>query len=62
MNAGRPEVTSADAEFELPQFEVAQELLPLLWGEVAIFGAWPKGPPAGNERPVVRDHVVGVDR
>jgi hypothetical protein len=62
MRARGPVVTAADAESDLPQLEVGQELLPLRCGKVAVFLAGPFGPAAGDERAMVSDHVLGVDR
>src|SRR6266498_2528422 len=41
---------------------MGQELLPLSSIELAIFFAGSLGSAAGDERPVVSDHVLGVDR
>ena len=41
---------------------MGQELVPFANGEITVFFAGPLGPPAGDERPVVGDHVFGVDR
>lgn len=53
----RPHVPSATL-----RNRVGEEVLPLPDCEVAVFLAWPLGPAAGDERPMVRDHVLGVDR
>lgn len=53
-------VASGGAERDLPQFEVGEELVPFLVGEVAILFAGTLGPAAGDERPVVRDDAYYV--
>jgi hypothetical protein len=40
---------------------MGEEVLPFLGGEVAIFLTGSLGPAAGDERPMVCDHVLGVD-
>jgi hypothetical protein len=55
-------VAAAGSEAHFPQLEVGEELVPFLGCEVAVFLAWALGSAAGDERPVVRDHVLGVDR
>src|SRR5216683_7529886 len=62
MRTWRSVVTAADAEGDLAQLEVRQELVPFGNGELPVFFAGPFGPAAGDERPVVGDHVLGVDR
>jgi hypothetical protein len=62
MRARGPVIASADAEGDLPQLEVGQELLPLGGIELAVFFAGSFGSAAGDERPMVSDHVLGVDR
>jgi hypothetical protein len=46
----------------LSQLEVGEERIPFLRGEIAVLLAGPLGPATGDERPMVRDHVLGVDR
>ena len=55
-------VAAACPESHFPQFEVGEELIPFLGGEIAVFLAGPLGPAACDERPMVRDHILGVDR
>ena len=55
-------VAAADPERDLAQLEVGQEFVPFCSGELTVFFAGPLGPAAGDERPVVGDHVFGVDR
>jgi hypothetical protein len=62
MRARGAEITAADAEGDLPQLEVGQELLPLRCGELAVFLAGPLSPAPGDECPMVGDYVLGVDR
>src|SRR5712691_59949 len=62
MRTWRSVVTAADPEGDLAQLEVGQELVPFGNGELPVFFAGPFGPAAGDERPVVGDHVLGVDR
>ena len=59
MRARRSVVTAADAEGDLPQLEVGEELVPFLVGELTVFLAGPVGPAAGDERPVVGDPSSG---
>ena len=47
---------------QLPELEMGQEFVPFARGEVAVFFAGPFGAAAGDERPVVGDHIFGVDR
>ena len=49
-------------EGDLPQLELGQELVPFGNGERTVFFAGSLGPAAGDERPVVGDHILGVDR
>jgi len=57
-----PEVAAAGPQGDLPQLEMGEEFVPFGSGEIAVFFAGPLGPAAGDERPVVGDHVFGVDR
>jgi hypothetical protein len=41
---------------------MGEEFVPFSEGEVTVFLAGPLGPAAGDEGPVVGDHVFGVDR
>ena len=62
MSTWGAEVPGADAEGDLAEFEVVQELVPFFGGEVAVFFAGAQGATAGDEGPVVGDDVFGVDR
>src|SRR5260370_10289378 len=62
MRTWRSVVTAGDSEGDLAQLEVGQELGPFGSGELTVFVAGPFGPAAGDKRPVVGDHVLGVDR
>src|SRR5271166_6687927 len=62
MRTWRSIVTAADAERDFPELEMGQELIPYAKGEITVFFAGPFGPAAGDERPVVGDHVFGIDR
>ncbi|MFY4716955.1 hypothetical protein [Streptomyces sp. LaBMicrA B280] len=62
MDAGGAEVTCADAEGDLPQLEVGQEVLPFLRGGLAVLLPGSQRPAAGDEGPVVVDDVLGIDR
>ena len=62
MRTWRSIVTAADAERDFPELEMGQEFVPFASGEITVFFAGPLGPAAGDERPVVGDHVFGVDR
>ena len=55
-------VAAAHPEGDLPELEMGQEFVPFARGQVAVFFAGPLGPAAGDECPVVGDHVFGVDR
>ena len=60
--ARRSVVSTAGSESDLPQLEVGEDLLPFGGGELTVFLAGPLGAAAGDEGPVMRDHVFGVDR
>jgi hypothetical protein len=62
MRTWRSVVTAAHSESDLAQLEVGQEFVPFGGAELTVFFAGPPGPAAGDERPVVGDHVFGVDR
>src|SRR6476660_8361082 len=62
MRTWGSEVAAAAAKGDLPQLEVGQEFVPFLGAEVAVFLARPLGSAAGDEGPMMRDHVFGVDR
>ena len=55
-------VAAASSEGNLPQFEVGEELVPFGGGEFAVFLPGPLGAASGDEGPVVRDYILGVDR
>ncbi|GAA2341797.1 hypothetical protein [Dactylosporangium salmoneum] len=60
--ARRSVVATAGSESDLPQLEVREELVPFRGGELTVFLAGSLGAAAGDEGPVMRDHVLGVDR
>ena len=62
MGAPSAEVPRADAQGDLAELEVVQELIPLVRREVTVFFAGAEGAPAGDEGPVVGHDVLGVDR
>src|SRR6266704_2747267 len=62
MRARGAEVPGADAQGDLAELEVVQELVPLSRGEVTVFFAGAKGASPGDEGPVVGDDVLGVER
>src|SRR5262245_19099998 len=62
MDARGAVVAGADAEGDLAQFEVAEELVPFFRGEVAVLLAGALRAAAGDEGSVVGDDVLGVDR
>jgi hypothetical protein len=62
MRTWGSEVSAAAAQGDLPQLEMGQEFVPFLGAEVAVFLARPFGPAAGDEGPMMGDHVFGVDR
>ena len=62
VDAGGSVVARADAERDLAEFEVGDELVPFLRREVAVFLAGSELPTTGDVGPVVRDDVLGVDR
>src|SRR6266542_1622967 len=62
MDARGAVVAGADPERDLAEDEEAEERVPLLWAEVAVFVAGAQGPPSGDEGPMVGDDVLGVDR
>ena len=62
MRTRRSVVASADPEGDLPQLEVGEEFIPFGGAELAVFFAGPFGSAAGDESPMVGDHVLGVDR
>ena len=62
MRTWGSEVTAADAQRDFPQLEMGEEFIPFASGQLTVFFAGPLGPPAGDERPMVEDHVFGVDR
>jgi len=53
---------AAVTEGNLSSFEMAKEVLPLLFGGGAVLLAGAKGATAGDERPVTVDGLLGVDR
>lgn len=55
-------VAAACPESNFPQLEMGEERIPLLGGDIAVLLAGPLGPAAGDERPMVRDHIFRVDR
>ena len=62
MLARSPEIPGADAQGDLAEFEVVQELVPFFGAEIPVFFAGTQGAAAGDEGPVVGDDVLGVDR
>jgi hypothetical protein len=62
MRAWGPEVAAAGPQGDLAQLEVREELVPFGGGEITVLFAGPLGAAAGDERPVMGDHVFGVDR
>jgi len=55
-------VAVACSESYFLQFEGGEELVPFLGAEFAVFLAGSFGSVAGDECPMVCDHVLGVDR
>ncbi len=55
-------VAAARPQGDLAQLEVGQEFVPLGGGELAVLLAGPLGSAAGDEGPVMGDHVLRVDR
>src|SRR5271169_2249761 len=62
MGARSAEVPGADAQGDLAELEVVQELVPLAGGEVTVFFAGAESASPGDEGPVVGHDVLGVDR
>ncbi|MFF3674648.1 hypothetical protein ACFYYS_11750 [Streptomyces sp. NPDC002120] len=62
VDARGAEVACAEAQGDLPQLEVGQEVLPFLRGGLAVLLTGPQRPAAGDEGPVVVDDVLGMDR
>src|ERR1035441_2159206 len=58
----RSVVAAARPESNFSQLEMGEERIPFLGGEIAVLLAGPLGPAAGDERPMVRDHIFRVDR
>jgi hypothetical protein len=62
MRTRRSMIASACSESDLPQLEVGEERIPFLGGEITVLLAGPLGPATRDERPVMRDDVLRVDR
>ncbi len=62
MRAWGPEVAAAGPQGNFPQLEMREELVPFGSGQITVFFTRPLGPAAGDERPMMGDHVFGVDR
>src|SRR4029077_14950433 len=62
MQARRSEVAGAGAQGDLAQLEVAEELVPFLRREVAVFLCRSQPASARDEGPMVGDDVLRVDR
>jgi hypothetical protein len=55
-------VATACSKSHFSQLEMGEERIPFLGGEIAVLRTGPLGPAAGDERPMVRDHILGIDR
>src|SRR5262249_18710542 len=62
VDARGSERAPADAGGDLSVLEVAEELLPFGVAGDSVFLGGPQGPPAGQEREVSLDCLIGVDR
>lgn len=62
MDAGGAIVAGADAERDLAELEVAEEIGPFFGGEVAVLLAGTFRPATGDEGPMMGDDVISVDR
>src|ERR1035438_1416759 len=62
MRTWGPEVTAAGPQRNFPQLEMREELVPFGSGQITVLFTRPLGPAAGDKRPMMGDHVFGVDR
>ena len=54
-------VAAACPKSNFSQLEMGEECIPFLGSEIAVLLAGPLGPAAGDERPMMRDHIFGEE-